>query len=274
MKEPRRLAEDHPVAAALIGAARDHRASDTLRRRTLQIVSVVPATAGAAVAAAVTTTSSAVKLWIAASAIAAAGVAGGGAWLYGSHASESHTKILPAERAHQIRPQASLAIAEHASAIAAASGSAVGMQGETAPTAAIGAAPTAAQRRPSGHERRAPAPATTAAPPVVVPRFVAAPELAGELRLLDAANRALRGQAPARALAALDEYQRIFPAGALADEALVLRVTALVKTGARDQGAALAARFLRQHPNSMLTDRLRAALSSAETDATGKETTR
>jgi hypothetical protein len=279
MKELRRLAEDHPVAAALIGAARDRRASDTLRRRTLQTVSVaLPAGAGVAASAAATTASSALKLWIAASVIAGAGAAGGGAMLYRIHARASLAKVVVVEPAQQPQPRTSRAIAGRASAIAEDSGPKGGPQAQTAALTA--------QRRPSGHERRSVAPGVigAASAPGTVPPLAATPasslpappaaELAGELRLLDAANRALRGQAPARALAALDEYRRSFPAGALADEALVLRVTALLKMGARDQGRALAAPFLGQHPNSMLTDRLKAALSSDETNATGKETTR
>jgi hypothetical protein len=78
-----------------------------------------------------------------------------------------------------------------------------------------------------------------------------------ELQILEHVRTALETHAPQDALARLDAYERAFPHGQFADEAQVLRIDALVATGARDAAAARAASFVRAHPASPYAVRLR-----------------
>ncbi len=107
--------------------------------------------------------------------------------------------------------------------------------------------------------RRAPAapsrtPRPTASPP--------APSLSAELTFLDRARGALERGEPTAALAELDAYQR---AGGrrLREEAELLRIEALARTG-DDVGAGNRARdFLATHPGSPLVDRARSFLGAS-----------
>ncbi|HXN34081.1 MAG TPA: outer membrane protein assembly factor BamD [Polyangiaceae bacterium] len=68
--------------------------------------------------------------------------------------------------------------------------------------------------------------------------------------MLDPVRTSLaRHDAPA-ALRQLDVFDRAFPASVLADEALVLRVDALVARGDRAEAEALGRSFLATHPAS------------------------
>jgi hypothetical protein len=102
-----------------------------------------------------------------------------------------------------------------------------------------------------------PAPATPT--PAEEPHDQAvAPSLKRELAFLEDARADLRQQAPAAALAALNAYDRTFPAGTLKAEATALRIEALVAAGRREEAALFARTFLSTHPNSPLTGRIRA----------------
>jgi hypothetical protein len=67
---------------------------------------------------------------------------------------------------------------------------------------------------------------------------------------LDGARDALTGGDAARALRLLDEYDTRFPDGALAQEATVMRVRALLVSGDRDHAFAVGRRFVEGHPAS------------------------
>jgi hypothetical protein len=82
--------------------------------------------------------------------------------------------------------------------------------------------------------------------------------LADQLAVLDAARGALADGSPQRALALLDTYARAYPSGQLALEAEVLRIDALAKSGRTALARSRAQAFLRQHPGSVLSARLRA----------------
>jgi hypothetical protein len=82
--------------------------------------------------------------------------------------------------------------------------------------------------------------------------------LADQLAVLDAARGALVDGNPQRALALLDAYARAYPSGQLALEAEVLRIDALAKSGRTALARSRAQAFLRQHPGSVLSARLRA----------------
>jgi TolA-binding protein len=85
-------------------------------------------------------------------------------------------------------------------------------------------------------------------------------ELSGELRLLDAANRALAEGDLAAASADLDRYARDFPKGTLAEEALAIRVRVWTRSGDRERAQALYERLARTYPASPYLESLREAL--------------
>jgi hypothetical protein len=75
-------------------------------------------------------------------------------------------------------------------------------------------------------------------------------DLGAQIGALDRARAALRDGDAARCLSLLAEYDRAFPAGVMAQEAVVLRVEALLRLGDRDRARDVAARFLASHPTS------------------------
>jgi len=85
-----------------------------------------------------------------------------------------------------------------------------------------------------------------------------------EVALLDEARRFVLAQGFARTLLLLERHQRDFPAGALAPEALVIRVQALLGLGRRAEAEALAERFATVHPNSPVSKRLNALFGNRQ----------
>jgi hypothetical protein len=106
-----------------------------------------------------------------------------------------------------------------------------------------------------------PPPATSversATPP---PRSRAAPagggDLHDEIRLLDAARAAVRGDRASEALKLLARYERHYPKGQFRQEVLVLRVEALELAGKAESARALSKRFLSDHPESPHAERM------------------
>jgi hypothetical protein len=80
--------------------------------------------------------------------------------------------------------------------------------------------------------------------------------LGGEIQELDRARGALGAGDARGALGALDRYERAFPKGALQQEALRLRVEALVAANDRAAARSLAHRFRALYPNSTYAKRL------------------
>ena len=79
--------------------------------------------------------------------------------------------------------------------------------------------------------------------------------MADEAKLLRAVDSALRRGAPAQARELLDEYQRSFVAGSLADQAMVLEL--LLACAEEAQGAnEVAARYLDAHPQTSARARI------------------
>jgi Outer membrane lipoprotein len=75
-------------------------------------------------------------------------------------------------------------------------------------------------------------------------------QIGRQVAALDAAREALAaGDAP-RALHLLDAYDNQFPGGALATEAMLVRVKALLTSGDRAQATALGRRFIAEHASS------------------------
>ena len=134
----------------------------------------------------------------------------------------------------------------------------------------IAPSPTIA-RRPEAVSPTAYAPAAVVATPIVPPLVVSAPAapdeaviappvastLSREITLIDRALAALRHHDPRAARAALDEYERSFPAGTMAPEADVARIELLLATGERSAARALADAFLSAHATSPLAPRVR-----------------
>ena len=104
-----------------------------------------------------------------------------------------------------------------------------------------------AQARPSA----GPAPAfdTDSAPEQSSREARNSSSIAAELALLDAARRALSDGNSQLALERLDRFQRQFPAGALREEALVLRVSSLIQAGQRAAGIALGREYMSTYPH-------------------------
>lgn len=92
----------------------------------------------------------------------------------------------------------------------------------------------------------------------------AASTLEEEMRLLDQARSALRARGnPAEALRLLAIYEEKFPAGALRQEATVLRVSALKESGAETRANELTSEFLKENPKSAHKKQLENSSSSA-----------
>jgi TolA-binding protein len=105
-----------------------------------------------------------------------------------------------------------------------------------------------------------PQPPLAATPPAVEPRPPAPPPPLGlgqQVAALDHARDALASGNAGGALRQLDEYDRQFPRGALAQEATALRIEALLQQGHRDAAVLLAERFLASNPKSPHAARIR-----------------
>ncbi len=120
------------------------------------------------------------------------------------------------------------------------------------------AAPTAARPDPKS-PLTTPVPALPYAPATTPPVARAAPLGAprSELASLDLARERLAAGNAQGALLALDEQLRSYPSGSLTSEARVLRIEALGQLGRRAQALAEANTFLNQHPNGLLSHRVR-----------------
>ena len=120
------------------------------------------------------------------------------------------------------------------------------------------AAPSVSPLEPAAKADDAPGPVKPGAAPAH-----ALPPLAEEARLLKQAQQALRAGQPQAALAALAEHQRRFPRGQLALERSAARVTALCALGRTPEALSAARAFLQQHPQSGLSQQVRASCGLA-----------
>jgi hypothetical protein len=92
---------------------------------------------------------------------------------------------------------------------------------------------------------------------------VAPSTLRDELRFVQEARRTLLEGNAGAALAAIDAYDRAYPAGAMQQEARALEVQAYYKQGDRTRAALLARRYLANHPVSAHTPRIAEILEAA-----------
>jgi len=99
--------------------------------------------------------------------------------------------------------------------------------------------------------------------PEMVPSS-AAYDLKAEIALLDQARAAVHAGSPGRALSLLALYRNRHPHGALGQEADVVRIQALARSGNFDAAVSLARAFIAKHPNSPHVVRLQHLLSTQE----------
>lgn len=91
--------------------------------------------------------------------------------------------------------------------------------------------------------------------------------LLGELELLKRARAALRSGDGGQALELLDLHARERANNGLEAEATLLRIEALAALGRHGDASALAARFVRDNPNSALGDRAKSFIRAASPKA-------
>jgi hypothetical protein len=131
------------------------------------------------------------------------------------------------------------------------------MVAATQPSPAVPATPTqSVPVREPAQELAVPVPVSVPAAPT---RTGAATNssLRAELAALDRVRVTLANGDPTGASAFLASYFRAFPRGRLHLEAEVLRIDALAKAGQSDVAKRNAQDFIRRHPNSVLTARVR-----------------
>jgi hypothetical protein len=97
----------------------------------------------------------------------------------------------------------------------------------------------------------------------IEPKPMDASSIEREVRLLDVARRALARNATAEALTTLRRYASEFEHGALAPEARVLEVRALLQAGERGRANALGARIIASDPQSQHAEAARVLLGRA-----------
>ncbi len=114
------------------------------------------------------------------------------------------------------------------------------------------AAPASARAAVTG---QVPAPLARSSSAVIAPT-------ASELRLLDAARRALVGGDVAQALELLRLHQRTYPNGLLSDERDALWVESLVKAGPSAEARRLADDFRARAPDSLFLPTVQSAIDS------------
>ncbi|WP_437783832.1 hypothetical protein [Sorangium sp. So ce1097] len=138
-------------------------------------------------------------------------------------------------------------------------------RGAAAPAPAIAApeaAPAPEPARPAASVPRRELPKNTrpAAPAPAAP--LDSDELLRESKLIDQA-RAAATQDPGAALAAVQEHQREFPAGRLAEEREYVAIRALMRLGRVGEARARADAFLARYPSTAYADRVHRAVNAA-----------
>lgn len=247
MTEPRRLREESTSSfeRAILDAGAGYRSSSDAKLRTLAALGIAGSAAVSASAAASSFASSVIgklswgKLVGVVSAIGVAGALPIAYWA----AHRNAEPLAPPVLAHLAKTSPALVRPAQPAP-----------SPEAAPVAAV-APPVVAEAR----EDAAPVPLVRAAKPESKPAVPAA-VLTEELAALDTARSALAKGDARRALTLLDSYAKSYPRGRLMLEAEVLRIDALARSGETQAAKQRAATFLRRHPNSVLSARVRTYL--------------
>lgn len=125
---------------------------------------------------------------------------------------------------------------------------------------ALPAIPATIPSAPAPTKRSARAPRSVRERPS--PAETATNDVAAEVRLVERARRALASGDLTEANAILDDYERSFPHGSLAQEAAILRIDALARSGDRVATERAVAAYLAAHPRSPHAARLRAMIGA------------
>jgi trimeric autotransporter adhesin len=88
--------------------------------------------------------------------------------------------------------------------------------------------------------------------------------VAAEVSALDGARNLLSSGRPAEALSAIAAYEKAFPRAVLGEEALALKVSALVRAGRLPEAESLGNAFLERSPSSPVASRVRRSLAAAK----------
>ena len=136
---------------------------------------------------------------------------------------------------------------------------------EPKPSAAVVARPEIAPAKsaPLVAVPERPSASPSEAPPAAPKASGSTTRVADEVAMLDRAKARLAANDPAEALAILAEYGHAFPRPVLYEEALALRVEALVRQGRRAEAEALARPFLEKSPSSPVAARVVRALAGS-----------
>ncbi len=133
-----------------------------------------------------------------------------------------------------------------------------------APAVATNVRPTAQASPPAPAAPSAPrtAPPIPSEPVLDAPAPPAKPASAvgEEITMLDEARREMNAGRSANALAVLGRYDTRFPHGVMSEEARVLEIEALARSGQRARARELGASFIASHPSSPLVSRVRRAV--------------
>jgi hypothetical protein len=125
----------------------------------------------------------------------------------------------------------------------------------------IFAAPQPVESEPPHERQRAPQPMVTV-PSLPPPRRPPPhPSFILEQQLLEQARAAMAARLPGRALMLLQQHERQFPAGQLAEARESLSIQALVADGHRDLARTRADEFRRRYPHSLFQPAVDASLS-------------
>lgn len=134
---------------------------------------------------------------------------------------------------------------------------------ETAPPAQAPAAHAIASAQPSATASASAAPSAAARSVIAAVSESAAPPVSSassltvEMQELEAVRRTITQGRGAEALVQLDSFAARHPRARLSEEAAVLRIEALMASGASGQARSMAEEFLRTRPNSAFGDRVR-----------------
>lgn len=112
--------------------------------------------------------------------------------------------------------------------------------------------------------------AARAQPAATEPSAVAASTLGEETRALDRVRSDIAAGEPARALAEIERYGAKWPHAALAEEAALLRVEALLRSGNRVQGEREGEALIARAPRSRYASRARALLGATPASPRGE----
>lgn len=122
------------------------------------------------------------------------------------------------------------------------------------------ASPPAPAAPPAAPRTAAPIPTPEPVLDAPAPPAKPASAVGDEITMLDEARREMNAGRSANALAVLGRYSTRFPHGVMSEEARVLEIEALARSGQSARARELGASFIASHPSSPLVSRVRRAV--------------